>query len=223
MINPLRHNKVFSPEKFDKGISVIGIGATGSKVAMSLVKLGIEKIHAYDFDRVEEHNIPNQIYGEDQIGLQKTQALFDIIKRQTNSEISVHNEKVDGSQNMKEIVFLLTDTMSSRKLIWEKSIKGKCNLMIETRLDSDQGMIYTINPKNPKHVVKWEGTLCEDKEADPSVCGGEITVGPSSSIIAELAVWQFIKWFQQQMGVRNDLENEIIIGVNPVALYTKMF
>lgn len=223
MINPLRHIKIFSPEKFTGEISIIGVGATGSKVALSLAKLGIEKIDTYDFDKVEEHNVPNQVFGEHQIGKLKVEALYETILQQTNSKIHIFNERVDGSQKLKSIVFLLTDTMSSRKQIWENSIKGKCDLMIETRLDAEEGKVYTINPKNPIHVIKWEDTLCEDKEADPSQCNAEITVGPSSGIIAELAVWQFIKWWQKIQGGKVDLENEILIGVNPVALYTRKF
>ena len=43
-------------------IHIIGIGAMGSRVAELLVRLGIQRIHIWDFDTVEDKNITNQLY-----------------------------------------------------------------------------------------------------------------------------------------------------------------
>ena len=45
-------------------------------------------------------------------------------------------------------MYICTDTMSSRKEIWDNVIKHnvKIPLMIESRLGAEIGKIYTINP-----------------------------------------------------------------------------
>ncbi|MBI4533898.1 MAG: ThiF family adenylyltransferase, partial [Candidatus Melainabacteria bacterium] len=143
-----RHIDVFSRDAFgNRRIDVIGAGATGSRIVLSLAKLGLDNIHVWDFDIVEAHNIANQVYGNADIGQLKVDALHDLVLAQTGLNIHKHAERVDGSQELGEIVFLLTDTMASRKEIWTKGIRYKMRtkLMIETRMGSDQGRVYTVN------------------------------------------------------------------------------
>ena len=216
MIEPLRHMSVFSPQRFgDKEINVIGAGATGSKLVMELAKLGCENIHVWDFDTIESHNIANQLFGNQHIGMPKVEALQSIVKEYTGTEITIHNEEV-VDQPLSGIVFLLTDTMSSRKEIWENCIKFKLaiELMVETRMGVDNGRIYTINPKSLEEIKMWENTLVDDDVAEVSSCGSSISVGPTSSILAGWAVWQMIRWHDILSGQSEDmLEHEIIFAL----------
>src|SRR5215813_5940026 len=88
-----RHVEVFSRDAFgNKRIDVIGAGATGSRIVLSLAKLGLENIHVWDFDTVEGHNIANQAYGMGDIGKLKVDALHDLVKAQTGLSIHKHAE-----------------------------------------------------------------------------------------------------------------------------------
>ena len=70
----------FDPlNQIDGSIHVIGIGAMGSRVTELLVRLGINKIHIWDMDTVEDKNITNQLYFHHQIGMNKTDALEEIL------------------------------------------------------------------------------------------------------------------------------------------------
>jgi len=225
-VDPLRHLSVFSPHKFgNRRVDVIGCGATGSRIVLSLAKLGIENIHCWDFDVVEEHNIANQIFGIGDIGQLKVEALADIVEVQTGAKVHIHTEKVDGSQVLGEIVFLLTDTMESRREIWDKALKFKLRtqLMVETRMGADNGRIYAVNPNKPGHIKAWEETLYADDEAEVSACGASISVGPTAEIIAGLAVWQMIRWFAIEQGEEDDLDNEIIFSLRPMAVISRRF
>ena len=220
-IDPLRHLSVFKPHAFgDRQVDIIGCGATGSKIAMEIVKLGVENVHLYDFDKVEEHNIANQVFGIPDIGKFKVDALADIIENLTATKVTKHNERVDGNTELGSVVFLLTDTMKSRKEIFEGALKLKLrtDLLIETRMGADSGRIYTIDPNQPDQIEKYEATLYDDSEAEVSACGASTTVGPTASIIAGMAVWQMIRWFSIQQGIKIDdqldaLENELIISM----------
>jgi len=227
VIDPLRHLEVFSPHAFGgKRVDVIGAGATGSKVVLELAKLGVENIHVWDFDNVEEHNVANQAFGNGDIGKLKVHALAEIVKAATGTDISAHVERVDGSQQLGEVVFLLTDTMASRREIYEKGLKLKLRtkLLVETRMGADGGRIYAFNPNRPSECRSWEKTLYTDDQTVVSACGASISVGPTASIIAGLAVWQMIRWFSIEFASADDtLENEVIVSLRPMLVVTQKF
>ena len=80
----------FDPLNQVKGaIHIIGIGAMGSRIAELLTRLGIRKINIWDMDTVEDKNVANQIYTHKHIGMNKTDALEEILKEiiiKTNKE-----------------------------------------------------------------------------------------------------------------------------------------
>lgn len=225
-VDPIRHLAVFSPHRFgDRRVDVIGCGATGSRMVLSLAKLGVKNIHCWDFDHVAEHNVANQIFGNGDIGAQKVDALKKIVYDATGTAITAHNERVDGSQELGEVVFLLTDTMSFRKEIWEKSLRLKIHtkLLIETRMGADLGRVYALNPNRLSHARAWEATLCSDEAAEVSACGAATSVGPTAEIISGLAVWQLIRWESINHGAEDDLENEILFGLRSTMFITRKF
>src|SRR5258708_28576957 len=56
-------------------ITLCGAGAIGSNLADNLVRQGLTRLRAIDHDRVEEHNVSTQLYGEADVGLWKVEAL----------------------------------------------------------------------------------------------------------------------------------------------------
>lgn len=217
MINEIQYGRqlsVFKPLLFTQTVDVIGAGATGSHVVYTLAKMGVRKIRVYDFDTIEEHNIPNQLYRLKDVGRPKVEALAEIIKEFTEIEIEPFNMKVEKGceYTAGDFVFLLTDTMSSRKEIFENFIRLRFGVeqLIETRMSSDNGRIYSIKPTMIKQVESWEATLYADDEAEESLCGGSVSIAATAINIASLAVWQMLKV------VNGDpVENEIIYGMRP--------
>ncbi|MFA6227724.1 MAG: ThiF family adenylyltransferase [Patescibacteria group bacterium] len=229
-INPTRHLQVFSPQEFSKTgylVDVIGCGATGSHIVLSLARLGITNIRVWDFDTVQAHNIPNQVFGLKDINRPKVAAIHDAVAAATGTSIDIRDVRFDGGpgQELGDIVFLLTDTMASRRMIWESSIKFNINirLMVETRLGAESGKIYTINPSLLGHVQGWESTLCEDRVAAPSACGAITSVGPTAEIVSGIAVWQLMDWFRIKQGKEVELPNEVFFSVRPWMMLTRYF
>jgi|GEM_PF-440801 len=231
----LRHYSVFNADEFRRTgmrITVIGAGATGSKITRSLAKLGIaDCITAYDFDKIEQHNLANQEYRMSQVGWQKVKGLRQVIKSDTGSEITIHQEKVDGSQTMTEIVVLQVDKLEIRQLIWEKSIRLRhsIQLMIDTRMGVDCGRIYTINPFTISHIKAYDKSL-DNKNivTDFSPCGSPISVGQTGDIISGLAVWQFINWFARLTQSSSEMDgapwnNEIMFSTRPPMMITREY
>jgi len=226
MIDAQRHLPVFDPDAFgNRRVDVIGAGATGSKVVLSLAKLGIQTIRVWDFDNVQAHNVSNQAFGNDDVGKTKLNALSEMVLRQTGLKLDTRAERVDGSQELGPVVFLLTDTMASRKEIWERGIrfKPRVKLMVETRLGAESWYIYTINPCALPEVKGWESTLCDDDKVERSACGSKISVGPSAGILAEKAIWQLMRWFAIENGHEDQLDHEQMECLRSPAIYLRRF
>lgn len=209
-----RQLDLFAPDKFQDEVHIIGVGATGSYVAYLLAKMGVSKIHVYDFDEVEEHNLPNQVYRLKDVGRPKVEALREIILEATGTEITIHNEVVTGASKLKGVVYLMVDSMDVRKDIWEGALKFKLSVrfMIETRMAIDNGRVYAILPSNPADIRLWESTLYSDEEAEESPCTNR-SIAPTVSYIASIAVWKLIKWFNAE-----DYQKELIVSARPMII-----
>lgn len=198
-ISTIRHDSIFAAHKNNQKIMIIGAGATGSRIFTALVELGLTNITVFDFDNIESHNLANQIFGYQHIGKSKVESLRDwyIWKTGQNppEEMQFINTAIpDTDYPLEGTVFLLTDTMESRRQIFNEALKGnkKVYRVIETRMASSYGDIFVFNPQDLLESEEWEGTLIDDKEAEVSSCGTSISVGTTASIVANLAVWTFI-------------------------------
>jgi molybdopterin/thiamine biosynthesis adenylyltransferase len=178
----------------------------------------VQDIHTWDFDTVEPHNVPNQAFGLNDVGKPKVEALQAMIEVQTGTTISAHNQRVDGSESFGNVVFLLVDSMDTRKAIWEAGLKlnPSVSLVVETRMGADQGRIYAINPNDMTDIEAWESSLYSSAEAQASACGTNPSVGPTAMMVASMAVWQFMKWFGYETGRwEAKPESELMFATNP--------
>ena len=202
-----RHKELFDPNKFNKVIHVIGAGATGSWLVFSLAKLGLTNIHVYDFDKVEAHNIANQLFSISDIGEYKVEALKRIIKDTTGTEITIHNKEVK-EEAFSGIVFMMIDTMAGRKAIYESSVKYKptVSLLIEPRMGLHMARIYNILPLNNSSLNEYEKTFYTDEEAEVSACGNSMTVISSALAVTAWCVRQLINFANEC-----EMDEEILI------------
>lgn len=211
-----RQVNILNPEEFNTKINIIGAGATGSWVAFSLAKMGLSNLHIYDFDEVGMHNLPNQMFGVRDIDRNKALSIRNIIKLFTGFTVNARNEKVDGSVPLQGIVFVLTDTMKSRKDIYNRAIKNNpsIDLLIETRMDLRGGRIYVVDPKNREQTKMYEQTFYSDDEAEVSACGVSQTVLPSALAITSHAIWKLLNYINGEMVYNEtilDFGNEIVM------------
>lgn len=213
-----RQLDIFSPTKFNKSITVIGAGAAGSYIVWLLAKMGCRDITVYDFDKVENHNLPNQTYGLEDVGKKKVIALAKRTESETGVKIKTHAKRFI-KESVKGIVFVVTDTMESRKEIWENSVRNQLNvdLLLETRMAAEGGKVYVIRPTMPKHITAYEKTLHPDSEAEESPCT-QRAIAPTVATIAGVAVFSMINFVNSK-----SFANEVIISLSPPIILSKNF
>ncbi len=166
-----RQLDILNPEAFAKvPVTVIGAGATGSFTALTLAKMGIRDITVYDFDTVEEHNLPNQFYRERDLGKPKALALKEIILEFEGLEITARNEKYRG-QRLKGIVIPCVDSMDTRLNIW-RFVKGNPEILffIDSRMGAEVMQMFSLNPMDLSQCSEYEKNLFSSSEALQERC-----------------------------------------------------
>ena len=189
-MNENRFNRqldLLDPDIVTCPVTIIGAGATGSFTALSLAKMGVHDITVYDFDIVEEHNLPNQFYRTSDLGKAKVFALQEIIHEFEGILINIRNVKYKG-QRLSGIVIVAVDNMDTRIHIW-KSVKQNpdIRLFIDSRMGAEVMRIYSINPNDIYECREYEESLYPSSEAVQVRCTAKSIMYTVLSIASLLA------------------------------------
>ena len=195
----IRQSGIINIEGFrDNEITIVGCGAVGSFVAVSLAKMGLTKFKLYDHDTVEEHNLPNQFFNINDIGFEKTQATKNAMRRfNSDCEIEVYKKWIEQPL-ITPIILSCADSMSVRKELFQQAKKSKkVEFFIDTRMGGLQGQVYSIDMKNKKDIKFYEDSLFSKSEAVQIACT-ERSIIFTVLGIASLVCNQIIKAFKEE-------------------------
>jgi len=106
-------------------ITLCGAGALGSHLADNLVRQGVGFLKVIDRDRVEEHNVSTQLYGEADVGAWKVEVLRNRLFRAAGVEIEAVNKELTErtARSLLKDSGLVVDTFDnslSRRLVQEQ-------------------------------------------------------------------------------------------------------
>jgi molybdopterin/thiamine biosynthesis adenylyltransferase len=140
-----------------------GAGALGSQLADNLARQGFQQLKVIDRDRVEEHNVSTQLYGESEVGAWKVEVLRQRLFRATGIEIdAVRKEFTErnahGLLQNAELVVDTFDNSASRRLVREqcRALQLPC---LHVGLYADYGeIIWSENYRVPQDVA---GDVCD--------------------------------------------------------------
>ena len=172
----LRQLDIINKEKFSFPIYIIGVGATGSFVALFLAKMGMNNIRIWDFDSIEEHNFPNQFFRLRDLNGLKAEKTADIVRdfTGTNIKFSIHEYK---RQPLEGIVISAVDSMKMRKKIYENCLeRGKTKLLIDPRTAGETFRLYTVNMEVESERKFYEQYFYKDDETTLIPCTAQTII-----------------------------------------------
>lgn len=193
----------FQPEKFDDRIHIIGCGSVGSTVAVLLARAGVTKMTLWDFDVVEPKNLANQMFRQQDIGVEKVTALSNILSEinpDITEDIKIQDKGWVG-QKLSGHVFLCVDNIELRKKIVEQHIDNpyvKAMFDFRTRLEDAQH--YAADWSDYKMKKDFLNSMSfsheEAKEETPvSACNVTLSVAPTVWVICSLGVANFMNFW----------------------------
>jgi molybdopterin/thiamine biosynthesis adenylyltransferase len=103
-------------------VTLCGAGALGSNLADTLARQGFRRLKVIDRDRIEQHNVSTQIYGEGDVGAWKVEVLRSQLFRATGIEIEAINKELterSAAKFLKEsdVILETFDNSASRQLV----------------------------------------------------------------------------------------------------------
>jgi molybdopterin/thiamine biosynthesis adenylyltransferase len=105
-------------------LTLCGAGALGSNLADNLARQGFRDLRVIDRDRIEEHNVGTQLYGDSDVGAWKVEVLKQRLFRAAGIEIEAHRKGLDErtARSLLQDGGLVIDTFdnsASRRLVQE--------------------------------------------------------------------------------------------------------
>lgn len=204
----------FQPEKEDARIHIVGCGSVGSTVAENLARCGVTRFTLWDFDTVEQHNIVNQMFRQQDVGKPKVEALRDILM-EINPDIAQHIElKPKGWQGklMSGYIFLCVDSIELRRQIVERHMDSpfvKAVFDFRTLLESAQHYAADWSDLKSRTNLLNSMQFSHEEAADEtpvSACGITLGVATTVRLVSALGVNNFINFVKG-----NDLMKMAII------------
>ena len=152
--------------------TIVGVGGTGSPVAIQLAKMGVRHLQLVDKDTIDKTNIP-RVYGSSNADIGKPKV--DVVKRHigtfVKSEISaIHADVTDkgmlGLLIESDVMLACTDNLASRSVLNEIShrfyiplIDVGCRISLDEN-DSISQAIAKVQVVTPDSACLWcTGTL----------------------------------------------------------------
>lgn len=190
----------FDPNVVTVPIHIIGCGALGSTTAIMLARCGIQDIHLWDFDKVEEHNIANQQFVWSDIESPKTTALAkhykDIAPR---AKIVTHGAWDDDT--LRGVVILCLDHIDTRKRILKHHIhKDTIVAMLDIRMRLKDATHHAADWTNDRHKRSLKESMNfthEEAMANTpvSACNMTLSIMPTVQTVCSVAVANLINYF----------------------------
>ena len=206
----------------ETNVIVGGAGGIGSWLTLMLSRAGFYPI-VYDFDRLEEHNLAGQLYGQTDAKdmVPKVDALKGLCKNFADTDITVMNEKYTKDSMSHHYVFSAFDNMQARKDMfsawceyvkeWKKQTSSELQgaleesffhtpIFIDGRLTAEQLTIFCVTPDK---IEAYKEHLFNDSEVEDAPCTMKQT-SHSAAMIASHMTGFFTNHFTNNQVGEND-------------------
>jgi len=200
MMDLSKSYEFFQPN--DVRVHIVGCGSVGSTLAENLARCGVTKMTLWDFDKVEAHNIVNQMFRQKDIGKLKVEALKDIlveINPDAETDVKIKPEGWKG-ELMSGFIFLAVDNIDIRREIVEKHMDSafvQAVFDFRTLLESAQHYAADWSDLAMKqNLLNTMQFSHEEAKAETpvSACGVTLGVATTVRLICALGVNNYINF-----------------------------
>ena len=224
-INYHRQLDIFNPSSYDDvKIHIIGCGGIGSFLAYDLAMLGLaDNLILWDNDTVEDHNIPNQNFLIEHIGMSKCAALANFIERKTGITPKIKERFfTEDSHILDGIVVLCTDNIDSRKLVYnDVKDREEVKAIIDGRLGGESFVIYTTILNSILERESYEQTFFDASETEELPCTAKavIYVGAYIGALMTKQIKDVISGEQHVHKIQIDIKNRMVMYNDHFVMY----
>lgn len=195
----LRGKGFFDPAKHEHAsYTQVGVGGIGSFASFAVAKMGVPYITLIDPDLVEAHNLPCQMFFNDQADIHKVTAMQDNIEAHDElaqittriARITDHGwEGTDEVGRLSGVVGSGLDSMKARYDLWHQAVRMNPTipLYIDGRLDGQSIVIYAVKPWDLEDVEQYEATLKDDDEVGTGSCTERAIIDVGFTVGAQMA------------------------------------
>lgn len=185
-------------------IILAGLGGIGSWTALQLARMVPSRMVLYDDDVVEAVNMAGQLYGYNDVGKNKVNAVSELITSYTSMQnVYAVPEKFTSECEAGDIMICGFDNMDARKTFfnsWEAHVmctpeeeRRKC-LFIDGRLSMDELQVLCMSGEDSYNIMRYRNEfLFSSREAEHTVCSMKQTTY-LASMIGSFIVNLFTNW-----------------------------
>lgn len=215
----------------EKTIVLAGVGGIGSYVGFLLARMKPASMFIYDDDIVEAVNMSGQLYGQDDIGVDKVTALANMVRNYANyNSVFAIAERFTSECEPTDIMICGFDNMKARRVFftkWTKYVYSKPKeerkncLFIDGRLAAEEFQILCIKGDDEYNINRYNNEfLFSDVEADETICSYKQTTF-CANMIASYMVNLFVNFCANQCNPIIDRDLPFLTTYNAETIYFK--
>lgn len=196
----LNQSGLISSEQMDSyRIVIVGTGAIGSFVAMALTKMGFKHMTCWDPDKIEPHNLANQMFPLSAVGQRKAIAVRELVKQFSGEDVTTLALKATGGKMIEYlekdvrsgpvIVILAVDSLDIRKQIAQAFLGRSGYYIIDPRMGARTYRVMAIDTYDYTDRMAYERTFVPDAEAVQEPCGQKSIIYTVLGVAAEVCAF----------------------------------
>lgn len=179
LVDTTRHSAILPTELLRKhSVTIVGVGAIGSKAAEVVVKMGFPVLRLYDHDTVETHNVSCQGFGVRDVGQLKANLIAERLRADTGANIIGYPVKVaEQMEFLTSIVISAVDTMDGRALMFDSFMSSpSARFYLDGRMAAMFGQVYIVDKSDADTVAAYRASLYPQSEVAELPCTEKSTI-----------------------------------------------
>lgn len=186
---------LLSPKKIEEtSFLIVGAGAIGSFLTMTLAKMGARNITVYDDDSIEDHNVSNQLYPVRYVGTSKVEALENVAFAFGECHITKVNERwSNDNARDADVIIAAVDNMDVRIAMWAYYSTHPWKFYMDGRMGAQVYYVYGVDRNSVKDIELYAKSLYPQSAALPDRCGHKSIIYTVLQVSAQMSA-QIKRW-----------------------------